>query len=169
VFFAGKNLVGDFANGGSFYYFDLNTYTDKALYPGQATPPEIVFIGKPIISLRQCPHLAAEDAWMIFDELWIDMQTGVGLNDDKAFTGGNVFAPIMIGKDPKILLEWSDDGGDTFPNSREVLIGKIGKRLTRLTARRLGKSRDRVFRVSIADPVRRCFIDAGTRTRVGMR
>lgn len=166
VFFAGKNLVGDYANG-LLLYFDLNVYTDRLANP--SINPDPFTIGSPIFAIRQCPHLAANDAWMIFDELWIDMQTGVGLNEDRQLNGTGVLYPSLIGKDPKLLLEWSDDGGDSFPNLREIPMGKMGQRMTRVLARRLGKSKDRVFRATVIDPVRRCFIAAGTRTRIGAR
>lgn len=155
VFFSGLNIVGK--QNGNLYYFDLNRYSDDEL-----TDPDATFIGYPIVAMRQCPHLSGDDVWMVFDEIWFDMQTGVGTASNKFYVDGS-----GGGFDPQLLLEWSDDGGDTFPNSRLIPLGKLGQRLTRVLARRLGKSKDRVFRVSISDPVRRCFIAAGTRTRVG--
>lgn len=158
VFFAGKNLIGDFETG-EILYFDLNRYSDN-----QLQDPAEVSIGYPIIAIRQCPHLAVGDAWQVFWELWIDMETGVGLNDNKTFIDGSA-----AGKDPMLLLEWSDDGGKSFPNSRLIPIGKIGETKTRALARRLGKSRDRVFRASLSAPVKRAFLDAGVRTSIEAR
>jgi hypothetical protein len=147
AFFAGKHLVGDYSVA-RIYYFDLDTYGDRMDSGSFEAMPAI----------RQCPHLGnGSNDWQIFDELWIDMETGVGLNANFPFTS--------VGKDPQLILEWSDDGGHTFPNSRLVPIGKIGERKVRAVARRLGKSRDRVFRVTITDPVKRCFIAAGARVR----
>jgi hypothetical protein len=151
--FAGKTLVGDWDTG-TIWELDLNTYADRAIFPYgsyQETMP----------SIRQCPHLSAGDAWQLFHELWIDMETGVGLPYDISVNGTS-----QSGKDPSLILEWSDDGGYSFPYSREIKIGKIGERKLRAVARRLGKSKDRVFRVTITDPVRRVFINAGCRTTV---
>jgi hypothetical protein len=63
------------------------------------------------------------------------------------------------GSDPKVMLQWSDDGGYTWSNELWVSMGKLGERKVRAMWRRLGKSRDRVFRVTITDPVKRCFIN----------
>jgi hypothetical protein len=93
------------------------------------------------------------------------MQTGVGLNADIAVNGG---ITATVGKDPQILLEWSDDGGDTFPYSRLVPIGKLGERNLRAIARRLGKSRDRVFRITITDPVKRRLDRCGCENHGGV-
>jgi hypothetical protein len=150
MFFAGKHLIGDFEDSG-IYYFDLNTYGDRA----HGTYLETM------ASIRQCPHISSGNLWTIFHELWIDMQTGVGLNANIAVNGS---ASLNVGLDPQLLLEWSDDGGDTFPYSRLVPIGRLGERNLRAIARRLGKSRDRVFRITITDPVKRVFIDADVRT-----
>lgn len=151
MFFANKNLVGDCLNG-TVYELDLDTYTDRSTGGYNETMPAI----------RQCPHLSQGDLWQIFDRLWIDMETGVGLNANIAMDGG---ATANVGLIPTLTLEWSDDGGYTFPNSMIVPIGRLGERKTRAVARRLGKSRDRVFRVTITDPVKRVLIDAGCNVR----
>lgn len=137
MFYGGKNLVGSWKEGG-IYELDLDYYQDD---------------GVPMHSIRQCPHLAAGDLWQFFHEIWIDMETGVGL------TSGT-------GSDPTLFLEWSDDGGYSFPNSAIVHFGKIGERTLRAVARRLGKSRDRVFRITITDPVKRILINAACRVTV---
>lgn len=138
VNFAGKQLVTDYANG-NIYSLDLDTYTDN----GDILP-----------AIRQCPHIATGNQWEFFSRLWVDMQTGVGLVSGQ-------------GSDPVMLLEWSDDGGATFPNAMTVKIGKMGERKARAIFRRLGKSRDRVWRVSITDPVKRILIDGGVTFTVG--
>lgn len=136
--FAGENIVGDWESG-KLYVLDLDVYTDD---------------GGILPSIRQCPHIATGNAWQFFWKLWIDMQTGVGL-------------AVGQGSDPQLLFEWSDDGGQSFPNAMTVSIGKIGERKARANFRRLGKSRDRVWRATITDPVKRIFIDAGVEFTVG--
>lgn len=143
--FAGKTLVGDHTEE-NVYEFDLDLYTDG---PG----------GGPIVAIRQCPHLSLGDVFQIFHELWVDMETGVG----KDPVTGTVWLPPSVGVDPVLTIEWSDDGGHTFPYARTVRIGRMGERKMRAAARRLGKSKDRVFRVSISDPVKRIFLGAGVR------
>lgn len=153
MFFDGKNLVGDYGVG-MVYEYDLDTYYDSGA-------PYQSFLNKiPLVSIRQCPHLSLGDVWQVFHEFWLDMDTGVGLiNGVPIFTPGT---PV-VGTDPTVILEWSDDGGYTFPYSRTIKIGKAGERKLRASARRLGKSKDRVFRVTISDPVKRIFLGAGVR------
>jgi hypothetical protein len=83
------------------------------------------------------------------------MQTGVGLASGQ-------------GSDPKAMLQWSDDGGHTWSNEQWASIGKIGERLARVRWRRLGRSRDRVFKVTITDPVRVVILGASTEFTVGV-
>lgn len=130
IAFAGKNIVGDWERG-LLYELDLNTYTDN----GDILP-----------AFRQCAVIvpSGDNVWMFFHRLWLDIETGVGL-----ITGQ--------GSDPQIMLEWSDDGGVTFPNFLMVSVGKVGERGVRANFRRLGKSRRRVFRITMTDPVKRAW------------
>jgi hypothetical protein len=158
MFFEDKHLVGDYLTD-AISELRLDVYADG--FPGG---PESNYGFATIMpAIRQCPHLSLDDAWQFFHELWIDMETGVGLAADVV---PFFFGAVSGGKDPSLILEWSDDGGFSFPYSREIKIGKIGERQFRAVARRLGKSRDRVFRVTITAPVKRVFINAGCRTSV---
>lgn len=56
---------------------------------------------------------------------------------------------------PQAILEWSDDGGRTWSNEYLRSMGAQGKYGTRVKWNRLGMARDRVYRVSLPDPVRR--------------
>lgn len=141
--FANRIIVGD-VQGPNLFSYDLGTYDDN---------------GDPLPAIRQCPHVASPDNTnQFFHKLWVDMETGVGLNG----TGQ--------GSDPQVMLTWSDDGGHAFPagNERWAAAGKIGARKARVNFRRLGKSRDRVFRVTVTDPVKRIFIGAGVETSPGI-
>lgn len=138
MYFAGKHIVGDWENG-NLYVMDLDTYTDN---------------GALIRRVRSTPHAAAPDySYLRFASLQIDMQTGVGLNG----------LPGTPGVDPKAMLRWSDDGGYTWPNTEWADIGKIGERTSRVLWRRLGKSRDRVFEVTITEPVKVVLIGAAVK------
>lgn len=72
-------------------------------------------------------------------------EQGVGLNTGQ-------------GSDPKIMLDWSNDGGRTWSNEHWRNLGRIGEFQTRAIWNRLGAPRDRVYRFSITDPVRRTLI-----------
>lgn len=55
---------------------------------------------------------------------------------------------------PKVMLQWSDDGGHTWSNEYWKSAGRIGDYLARVIFNRLGMSRDRVFRITMTDPVK---------------
>ena len=55
--------------------------------------------------------------------------------------------------DPKIMLQFSDDGARTWSNELQASIGKQGEYLTRAVWRRLGCARQRLFKVSVTDSV----------------
>jgi hypothetical protein len=137
--FAGYTIVGDYANG-NLYVLDMDAFSDN---------------GDVIPRVRSCPHISSDYKWQFFSSLQIDMQTGVGLASGQ-------------GSDPKAMLQWSDDGGHTWSNEQWASIGKIGERLARVRWRRLGRSRDRVFKVTITDPVRVVILGASTEFTVGV-
>lgn len=133
--FAGLTLVGDYETG-DLYSLDLDTFTDN---------------GAAIASIRACPHIANDGKRVIFNALELMMQTGVGLGEGQ-------------GVNPQAMLEWSDDGGYTWSNQLWASIGRLGERNSRVRWRRLGSSRDRVFRVTITDPIRRVIVAASLET-----
>jgi len=70
--------------------------------------------------------------------------------------------------DPVLLVDWSDDHGRTWSNHRELPMGKIGEYDVRLKTERLGSSRNRVYRVTISDPVKRVILGAELRAEGGI-
>jgi hypothetical protein len=78
----------------------------------------------------------------------LDVESGVGLTTGQ-------------GSDPQIMMDYSDDGGRTF-NNRQLWrsMGRIGEYTTRLRWMQLGQSRQRIYRVSVSDPVKRSIISA---------
>jgi hypothetical protein len=54
---------------------------------------------------------------------------------------------------PQIMVRWSDDGAHTWGHEHWVSAGKIGEYSARAIWRRLGRGRNRVFEVSVTDPV----------------
>lgn len=57
------------------------------------------------------------------------------------------------GRDPRITLEASNDGGRTWLALPPKTLGAQGRYLDRVQWLRLGQSRNRVYRASLADPV----------------
>jgi hypothetical protein len=71
--------------------------------------------------------------------------------------------PAAPGYDPEVMLRWSDDGGHTWSNYHTASIGKIGEYYRRVFWRRLGmtlKLRDRVYELSMTDPVKVAIMGA---------
>jgi len=61
---------------------------------------------------------------------------------------------------PLILVSYSDDGGRTFANDREGILGRIGAYLTRVRFMRLGSFYQRVMRLRISAGVKVAIISA---------
>ena len=131
AFWNGKNYVGDYANA-KLYELDLDTFTDN---------------GEIIRMVRVGPHIHKDRKRLFFHEFELDIERGVGLTTGQ-------------GSNPKIMLQMSDDGGRTWGNEIEMNMGKIGEYKMRAHKHHLGHSRDRVFKVSITDPVKCVLMSA---------
>lgn len=126
------HVVGDYADG-RVYALDNNVFDDD---------------GAAIVRKRVTPHVSSGLTRVFYNSLQVDVESGVGLD-------GNT-----QGTDPQMMLKFSDDGGHTWSNEKWVSFGKIGNRHKRAIWRRLGYSRDRVFDVTISDPVKVTLINA---------
>jgi hypothetical protein len=70
-------------------------------------------------------------------------------------------------QDPQAMLDWSDDGGHTWGNEHWTSMGPIGDYTTRAVWRRMGRSRNRIYRVSVTDAVKRVIIGAHLEAEIG--
>lgn len=68
---------------------------------------------------------------------------------------------------PDASLSWSDDGGQTFSSSYARGMGNSGSYKNLLRWNRLGKSRERVFKLTITDPVKRIILGASAQVEEG--
>jgi len=177
--FQGMVLVGDYENG-LIYELDKKNFTDN---------------GQNVRRLRRAPHLLTDFQRQYFDELQIQFQPGVGTTGLSVGTG-EIFlnspyiiypnATFTIGPtqtyvigiqsavsvvstttNPQAMLRWSNDGGSTWSKYYTVSIGQLGKYKNRAIWRRLGMARDRVFEVSITDPVNAVIISANLKASGG--
>jgi hypothetical protein len=173
-------LVGDYSNG-SIYELDKLNYTDN---------------GQNVRRLRRAPHLVADLQRQYFDELQIQFQPGVGTTGLTVGLTTNIYlnSPYIIYPDatftiapfetyiigiqaavnnnttttyPQAMLRWSNDGGSTWSKEYWVTIGQLGKYKNRAIWRRLGMARDRVFEVSITDPVNAVIVSANLKATAG--
>jgi hypothetical protein len=90
--------------------------------------------------LRVAPHIASETNQVGIDRFRLDLEAGVGLASGQ-------------GQDPQLMLRWSNDGGQTFGNEHWQSAGRQGQYRARAQWFRLGAARDRVFELSVSDPV----------------
>ncbi len=131
-------VVGDFENG-KLYALSQSVYEDD---------------GVPLPCVRRCRHLTTDLKRQYFHDLQIQFQPGVGLQTGQ-------------GSDPECLLRWSNDGGFTWGNDHALKIGKSGKYRNRAMRRRLGWARDRVYEVTVTDPVYRVVVSANLNASAG--
>ncbi len=122
--FAGLELVGD-ATSNKIGSLDPDTYTDF----GSTQRMEWTY--QPVY---------AEQRRAFHRRLEVVLETGVGTT-----TGQGV--------DPKIMCQYSDDGGKTYKSLPDKSLGALGKRLTRVVWTGLGSARQRVYRMAVSDPV----------------
>lgn len=132
--FDGMHLIGDWQNG-NIYQMRSDVYEDNGL---------------PQVSMRTSQHLWDKKGMenIFIRRLTLDMETGVG----------DGVTALQTGIDPQAGLAWSDDGGHTWSNEYTASMGAAGRYRTRVIWRRLGYSRDRIFRVTISDPVKKILI-----------
>jgi len=127
----GKHIVGD-PSTGKLYEQSLNFYDDD---------------GVVIQYLRAFPHLLDEDKYLFHHRFELFMETGT-----------------VVAPNPEMLvaLDWSSDRGHTFPTGRTVTqtSGLPGDYNKRIVWRRLGRSRDRVYRVGVQGRGKVALVDA---------
>lgn len=97
--------------------------------------------------VRRAPHIQNELKRIVYHEFQLYMEVGLGL------TSGQ-------GSDPLAMLRWSNDGGQSWSNILSTEVGAIGAFNTRVTWHRLGQARDRIFEVSVSDPIPWRLVDA---------
>lgn len=131
-----KIMVTDFENG-NLYRLNPNSVTDNG--------DEIAFE----ITSR---HLSQDDRRIIVDKVQLDMETGVG-------------TAMGQGVNPQVMLSISKDNGHTYGTEQWCDLGAIGEFRNRAIWRRLGQSRDWVFKFRITDPVKRVILGASVNFR----
>ena len=125
TFAFGKHLVGD-RNNPTIYQMDITFGFDVD--------------GRPLRRVRRGPSIQDELNWMFFGRFQIELESGLGL-----VTGQ--------GSVPLVLLRASNDGGQTYGNYRTAGAGPIGAFRTRVFWEQNGASRNRVYEVTVSDPI----------------
>lgn len=115
---------------------------------GQLSSSTYTEYGNPIIGTAISPPLHAQRKRLFQALFELDIQAGVGLT-------------IGQGSAPQIMLDWSDDQGNSWKAFQPwQSMGKIGEYLTRLRWKKLGWFWQRYFRITISDPVPRVIMAA---------
>ena len=133
------HIVGDYANG-KVYELSSRIYSDD---------------GSEILRRRVAPHMTDGLKRVFYQSFQLDIETGTGLDG------------VGQGTDPQAMLQFSDDGGHTWSSERWAGIGKIGQTKRQAKWSRLGSSVDRVWRVTISDPVKVTMIGAEIKLKPG--
>ena len=121
----GVNYISDYATP-KLYTVSPTQYTDN----GAVIEREII-----------TRHVEQDFNVMSVDEVYLDMETGVGLISGQGST-------------PQVMLQVSKDNGRTWQTERWASPGQIGQYLTRVVWRQFGSGRDFTFRIRMTDPVK---------------
>jgi hypothetical protein len=124
AFYLNKHIITDYLNG-DILYLDQNSFTD-----GENADP--------ITRQRIAPHISNDGKRIIYNRLQFDFKTGMGNPDFLQ---------------PQVMLEWSNDGGNTWSNPVYRSVGAQGNYNARVVYNQLGQGRDRVFKLTMTDPI----------------
>jgi hypothetical protein len=139
-YFAGRHLVGDFQSG-NLYEFDLTTYEDQL---GSSSADY-----KPIVRRRrmQTIHKKGANQRIFHYGFEVELETGLGLLSGQ-------------GSDPQVMLRWSDDQGKTWSNEHWRSAGARGQFKKRVRWNVLGAAYNRIYEITVSDPINWTLINA---------
>lgn len=127
-------------------------YQDSVLYTQSLETYTDGEFNEPIVREWESKHVAIDMERITVDELQVQFEPGVGLISGQ-------------GSNPQAMLQVSRDGGATYGFEKWVAMGRMGAYVTRAIWRMLGRARDWVFRLRIADPVKVAIANIGIRIR----
>ncbi|MCW8533609.1 packaged DNA stabilization protein [Acinetobacter baumannii] len=104
--------------------------------------------GRMIMRERTTPVINPKGQRLIFDALEIFVQAGQHVN-----------------REPIVMLDWSDDQGQTWSFDQQETLGKVGEGKKRVIFRRLGQAFNRVFRLRVTDSSRLIITGAQAKVR----
>jgi hypothetical protein len=146
----GKHLVGDWQTG---TIWEMKLAYDS----GGGAYAFVTDNGSTIRRLRRSPTIVEEMQWIPHAELTVDFAPGLGPQPPLLDGDGNP-------RPAQAMLRWSDDRGSTWSNVHTVSVGFAGQYMHRSIWRRLGRSRYRVYEMTLTDPIPWVVVDAYLRT-----
>jgi hypothetical protein len=132
----GQHIVGDWQTG-NLYVMSMDLFDDSGLA---------------IRRVRRSPTLVNEMDWIFHSRMIVDFATGV---DQPQLVDGDGNP-----RPPQAMLRWSDDRGSTWSNEYVRDCGFAGEFKTRVQWLRLGRSRYRVYELSVTDPIPWVIVDS---------
>lgn len=132
MYIFGKHIGCSRMNNGKLYHQGMDYFDDD---------------GDEIVRERTFTHIFDENQRMSFKNLTIGFETGVGNQVDP-------------GRNPQCALYLSDDGGKTWTGGYMKSLGAVGRYKDRVTFFRLGRARQRTFKVRVTSPVKVCITGA---------
>lgn len=136
AFCFGKHLVGSTAYG-SIDEMSIDIFTDSSGTTGKDAAA--------IRRVRRAPHISEQNKVMVHNYIEVDAEMGLGPIPPLLDGSGNPRAP-------QFMLRWSKDS-HTWSNEQTVGAGQAGEYSARALFRRLGASRDRIYELSVSDPI----------------
>ena len=118
---------------------------------------------------NSCPFIIAREAIGAAPEGTLDVTledlalAGAGTVTNSQYPVSQDVHPL----NPYVMLQWSDDGGNTWSNEHWLPVGRVGEYTRRMKWTRLGRARDRVFRVAVSEPCKWILVDAWVDLEIG--
>ena len=179
--FQGLVIVGDYQNG-KLYELDKTNYTDDGQTirrlrraPHLVTEFQRQYFdelqiqfqpGVGTTGLSSSAQLASLNTIYLGNTYTITPSATLTIETEKTYILATQTPPIYsTTNNPQAMLRWSSDGGSTWSNEHWTGVGQIGKYKNRAIWRRLGTARDRIFEVSVTDPVNFVIISANLKVQ----
>lgn len=96
--------------------------------------------GREIVRQRQAPAIENQDGRISFPKFEVLLETGLGLGSGQ-------------GSNPLVMMQKSNDGGQTWSSERMESAGRMGQFWKRVIYWATGQGRKRCFRIRVSDPI----------------
>jgi hypothetical protein len=179
--FQGLVIIGDYENG-KLYELDKTNYTDDGqnIRRLRRAPHLVTEFQRQYFDELQIQFQPGVGTTGISGVLEVVNENTIYLGDTYTITNSATLTiepektyilatqqPVITTttNNPQAMLRWSNDGGSTWSNEHWTSVGQLGKYTNRAIWRRLGTARDRIFEVSVTDPVNFVIISANLKVQ----
>ena len=179
--FQGLVIIGDYENG-KLYELDKTNYTDDGqnIRRLRRAPHLVTEFQRQYFDELQIQFQPGVGTTGISGVTQVDTTNTIYLGDTYTITASATLTiepektyilatqqPVVTTttNNPQAMLRWSNDGGSTWSNEHWTSVGQLGKYRNRAIWRRLGTARDRIFEVSVSDPVNFVIISANLKVQ----